>query len=81
MKKLISTAILLLIGYIFSYLLGIGEHHKKSDCKPYKQENAFIKIDLADNDDDGDDHEFIQNKQHHDTGRVRSETKIARQNS
>lgn len=52
MKKLISTIILVIIGYIVSYLLGIGEHHRSKDCRPYKQENSLIKIDLADNDDD-----------------------------
>lgn len=52
MKKLISTILLVIIGYIVSYLLGIGEHHKPKDCQPYKQENSLIKIDLADNDDD-----------------------------
>lgn len=52
MKKIISTVLLLIIGYIVSYLLGIGEHHGSSDCKPYKQENALIKFDFADNDDE-----------------------------
>jgi hypothetical protein len=52
MKKLISTILLLVIGYIVSFLLGIGERQGSSDCKPYKQENSLIKIDLADNDDD-----------------------------
>ena len=52
MKKLILTILLVIIGYIVSYLLGIGEHHRGGDCQPYKQENSLIKIDLADNDDD-----------------------------
>jgi hypothetical protein len=58
MKKLISTILLVVIGYIVSYLLGIGEHHRGSECKPYKQENSLIKIDLADNDDDEENGEL-----------------------
>ena len=58
MKKLISTILLVIIGYIVSYLMGIGVHKGSSDCQPYKQENSLIKIDLADNDDDEENGEI-----------------------
>lgn len=51
MQKLISTAILLIIGYIVSYLLSLGGHSSNSECKPYLQENSFIKLHWSDDDE------------------------------
>ena len=52
MKKTLYSLVLVVIGSIVSYFLGIDFSPQEKKCPPTQQENSLIRIDLADEDDD-----------------------------